>query len=90
VFIHGAVPPIHRPQRRQIRGLHAELFTQMPPQGRRHDAHRIEQPSAHAQKADLQRQPQLQRRPPPLLDHLPFSQREGEKRLDLESAQITR
>ena len=90
MFIHGAVPPIHPPQRCQIRGLHAELLTQMPPQGRRHDAHRIEQPTAHAQKADLQGQSQLQRRPPPLLDQLPFSQREGEKRLDLEAAQITR
>jgi hypothetical protein len=62
----------------------------MSPQGRRHDAHRIEQPSAHAQKADLQCQPQLQRWPPPLLDQLPFSQREREKRLDLEAAQFAR
>jgi hypothetical protein len=34
--------------------------------------------------------PSFKRRPPPLLDQLPFSQREGEKRLDLEAAQITR
>jgi hypothetical protein len=75
MFIHSAVPPIHPPQRCQIRGLYAELFAQMPPECGRHDAHRIEQPTAHAQKADLQPQPQLQRRPPPILDHLPFSQR---------------
>jgi hypothetical protein len=31
-----------------------------------------------------------QLRPPPLLDHLPFSQREPEKRLDLEAAQFAR
>jgi len=31
MFIHGAVPPIHRSQRCQIRGLHAELLAQMAP-----------------------------------------------------------
>jgi hypothetical protein len=54
------VPPIHRPQRRQIWGLLAELVTEVLPQRGRHDAHRIQYPTTHAQKANLQRQPQLE------------------------------
>jgi hypothetical protein len=88
MFIQRAPPPIHPPQRRQIRGLHAELIAQMAPECRRHDAHGIERPSAHAQKADLQRQPELQCRSPPLLDQLPFGHSEREKRFDLEAAQL--
>ena len=54
------------------------------------DAHRIEDAAAHPQKTDLQRQPQLKGRSPPLLDHLSLSRREREERLDLEGRQLTR
>jgi len=79
----GRVPAsVHGPQRGQIRRRHVELFAEMLPQGGGHDAHRIENPTTQPQEADLQRQPQLQRGSPPLLDRLPFRGREREKRFD--------
>jgi hypothetical protein len=57
----------------------------MAPQDGGHDAHHIEDSATHAQKADLQRQAQLQGRLPPLLNDLPFGRREREERLDLEA-----
>jgi hypothetical protein len=46
-------------------GLLAELVTEVLPQRGRHNAHRIQHSTAHAQKANLQRQPQLERRATP-------------------------
>jgi hypothetical protein len=43
-----------------------------------------------AQKADLQRQCELERRTAPVIDHTLFSVGEVEKRLDLKGAQIAR
>jgi hypothetical protein len=60
------------------------------PQDGGHDAHGIEDPAAHPQKTDLQRQPQLKGRSPPLLNDLSLSRREREERLDLEGRQLTR
>jgi hypothetical protein len=70
--------------------LLAELATEVLPQCGRHDAHRIQHPTTHAQKANLQRQPQLERRATPRLNQGTFACRESEKRLDLEAAQFAR
>jgi hypothetical protein len=55
----ASTPPIDRSQRSKIRRLLAELATEVLPQRGRHDAYRIQQPTTHAQKANLQRQPNL-------------------------------
>ena len=62
----------------------------MAPQDGGHDAHGIEDAATHPQKADLQRQSQLQGRSPSLLDDLPLRDREREERLDLEGRQLAR
>src|SRR5258708_10000591 len=62
----------------------------MPPQCRRHDTHRFEEAAGHAQKTDLQRQRELERRTAPIFDNTPFSVGEVEERLDLKGAQIAR
>jgi hypothetical protein len=82
--------PIHRAQRRQIRRDDVELLAEVSPQRRRHHADGLQQPSAHAQETDLQRQPEHQPRLAALLDHAPFGGREVEERLDLEPAQLAR
>jgi hypothetical protein len=81
---------IHRAQRCQVGGGHAELLAQMPPQGWRHDAHRLEQPPRHAYKTDLQCQCKLERAAASLLDYPPFGAGEAEERLDLKAAQFAR
>src|SRR5882672_11114393 len=90
VFKEGTPPSVHSPQRGQIRCCHVELLAEMAPQDGGHDAHGIEDAATHPQKADLQRQSQLQGRLPPLLNELPFGRREREERLDLEGRQLTR
>src|ERR1017187_3453019 len=62
----------------------------MPPQCRRHDAHRFEEAPGHAQKTDLQRQRELERRTAPLLNNTPYSVGEVEERFDLKGTQIAR
>jgi hypothetical protein len=66
------------------------LVTEVLPQRGRHDAHRIQHPTTHAQKANLQRQSQLERRTTPRFNQGTFARRKGEKRLDLEAAQFAR
>ena len=60
VFEQGVAPPVHGTQRRQIRCRHGELFAEMAPQDGGHNAHGIEDLAAQPQKADRQRQSQLQ------------------------------
>ena len=50
--------PVHRAQRCQIRSGDVELLTEVAPQRRRHDADGLEQSPAHAQKSDLQCEPE--------------------------------
>lgn len=47
-------------RRSQVWRWDRKLFAEMAPQHRRHNAYCLQQASAHAQKANLQRQPQLQ------------------------------
>ena len=56
----------------------------------RHHPYRFEQPSDHAQKADLPRQSESGRRGAPLLAHPPLVPGKPEERLNLEAAQIAR
>jgi hypothetical protein len=67
---------IHDSKGRQIRRRHAELRSVMPPQQRRNYPHRFQQPPTHAQKPNLQREPELQLRSPALFDHSALSARE--------------
>jgi hypothetical protein len=66
------------------------LVTEVLPQRGRHDAHRIQHPTTHAQKANLQRQPQLERRTTPRFNQATFTRRKGEERFNLEAAQLPR
>src|SRR5882672_4168539 len=82
--------PVHRAQRSQIRRCDMELLTEMPPEHRWHDAHRIEYSATHAQEPHLQRQPQLELRPTAFFNDLAFGRREPKKRHNLEGRQFAR
>ena len=82
--------PVHRAQRSQIRRCDMELLTEMPPEHRWHDAHRIEYSATHAQEPHLQRQPQLELRPTAFFNDLAFGRCKPKKRLNLEGRQFTR
>src|SRR3954465_14304794 len=56
----------------------------------RHDAKRIERSTAHAQKADMQRQPKLVPVHSALLDRNPFARSECEERLQFERRDLAR
>jgi hypothetical protein len=68
--------PVHRAQRSQIGRRDMELLTQMPPEHRWHDAHRIEYSATHAQEPHLQREAQLELRPTAFFNDLAFARRE--------------
>jgi hypothetical protein len=60
---------IHPSQRGQVRRSDAEWLPQVPPQRRRHDAHRFEEAPGHAQEIDLERQCELGSRTAPIVDN---------------------
>ena len=62
----------------------------MPPQQRRDDPNRVEEPAAHPQKADLQGEPELELRPSAVLDDPGLLGRELEEHLDLEGCHLAR
>ena len=59
MFDQGRSASIHGAQRCQVRSDDVEARAQMLPQQRRDNPHRLEQPAAHAQKANLQHQSEL-------------------------------
>jgi len=81
---------IYGPKGCQVRGGDAEARAQMPPQQSRDDPNRLEHPSAHAQKADLQGESELQLRSSAFLDDPVLVGREPEKHLDLEGRDFAR
>jgi hypothetical protein len=54
VFDQGRGASVHRAQRGQIRGQQRQIARSSAATKRRHDPNRIEEPAAHAQKAQLQ------------------------------------
>ncbi len=82
--------PIHRAQRRQVRGGDVKLLARVLPQCGRNHAHRFQQSPRQAQETDLQRQCDLEGGATALLDHPSLVAGKREERLDLDVAQITR
>ena len=84
----GAAAAVERPQRGQFRGIDAQLVAEVAPQPRRHDPERVEQPAAHAQEADVQRQAELVGITSARFDQRALSRAEGEEGLQLEAADV--
>ncbi len=82
--------PIHRAQRRQVRGGDVKWLARVLPQCGRNHAHRFQQSPRQAQETDLQRQCDLEGGATALLDHPSLVAGKREERLDLKVAQITR
>ena len=80
---------IHGAQRSKVWRGDRELRAQMSPERGRHNPHGIQQAPTHAQKADLQRQTQLQLRPAAIFNDLAFGYRDGKERFKFECRQLT-
>ena len=90
VLDQGRCPTVHCAQRRKIWRGNAKAFAEMPPEQRRNDPNRVEEPAAHPQKAYLQGEPKLELGPSAFLDDPGLVGRELEEHLDLKGRHLAR
>jgi hypothetical protein len=90
VVVQRSTALVQRTQRRHLGRVDVQLLAKMPPQHRRHDPKRVEQPAAHPQKTDLQRKAEPVSVGLPRIDGFALGPIEAEKRLKLEAAQHLR